>query len=34
MISFIKSIYYKIVREIKYRKTLKALRKEDPFTYK
>ena len=34
MINFIKKIYNSIVREYKYRKRLKELRKQDPFIYK
>lgn len=34
MINWIKKIYYKIKREIEYRKRIKELRKRDPFIYK
>lgn len=32
--NFLKSIFNRIVLEIKYRKKLKELRKRDPFIYK
>lgn len=31
---WIKNLYNKIVREYKYRKRIKALKKKDPFIYK
>lgn len=34
MFSWIKKIYYKIKREIQYRKRIKEMRKRDPFIYK
>lgn len=34
MLNWIKKIYYKIKREIQYRKRIKELRKRDPFIYK
>ncbi len=34
MFNWIKKIYYKIKREIQYRKRIKELRKRDPFIYK
>lgn len=34
MFNWIKKIYYKIKREIAYRKRIKELRKRDPFIYK
>lgn len=34
MFNWIKKIYYKIKREIEYRKRIKELRKRDPFIYK
>jgi hypothetical protein len=33
MIEFFKRIYQSIVREYKYRKKLKELKKKDPFIY-
>lgn len=33
MIEFFKRIYQNIVREYKYRKRLKELKKKDPFIY-
>jgi hypothetical protein len=33
MITFIKNLYNKIIREIKHRKRLKELKKKDPFIY-
>ena len=33
MFSFFSNIWYKIVREYKYRKKLKELKKKDPFIY-
>jgi hypothetical protein len=32
--NFFKQLYYKIKREIQYRKRLKELKKRDPFIYK
>ena len=34
IVNFFKTIYYKIKREIQYRKRLKELKKRDPFIYK
>ena len=34
MFNWVKEIYYKIKREIQYRKRIKELRKRDPFIYK
>ncbi len=33
MFNLIKNIYLKMVREYKYRKRLKAMKKRDPFIY-
>ena len=32
--NWLKNIYYRIKKEIEYRKSLKELRKRDPFIYK
>ena len=32
--NFFKKLYYKVKREIQYRKRIKELRKRDPFIYK
>lgn len=34
IINFFKGLYYKVKREIQYRKRLKELKKRDPFIYK
>lgn len=32
--NFFKKLYYKVKREIEYRKRIKELKKRDPFIYK